>query len=709
MEVLEIKVSSSFVKKNLKLATDKGAGEAKLFIGSKHKEDELDSFFNYFSTDNSYFFERTNLIDYLKYMKIEYLAQKCNEYKEIDENYYSQKVAEVLAEDERIEFFIEPFKDSSRIYIRGYGETKEIFEKYTREVALPKITKILVEKDEENFKFLLSPDFEEIMKREVLQSANDKVENAVEFLRTLIQKYDKQIEIDELKEKLDHATNNFRNKFSIEDLLSLNDEDLEVKIFGGKENDSLIYNLISNPEFRIFGGIGTVNSHTRANIETKELLQHLVEIDDFINNNTFKNEEAFSSLLAFINSKSTVYMERLWFKKLLHIFYPEYFPAQIKYEEQKNILLDLAIIPESVYQSYYYLSSISSLLEIPTEFLYSLKNMLEETEQVEINNIIDESTRVTGGENVLFYGVPGSGKSHTIEAEYGNENMVRVVFHPDYMNTDFIGQILPTVKEDKTITYEFTPGPFTKVMEKAYNDPVRKYILVIEEINRGNAPAIFGEIFQLLDRTEDGTSKYAVVNYSVARSMYGDETIPIKIPSNLTILATMNTSDQNVFALDTAFQRRWNMKMIVNDITKAEHKEVKIADTTVTWEAFNTIINNQILTSNSAMLSSEDKRLGAYFISPLDIRAEKNSEKRFSEKVIKYLWDDAFKFSRDKLFDTSRLKSLEDVIIKFTSNTGNARFDIFKEEVKQSLVNFTKVSFETPSLENGDEDSSYGQ
>ncbi|MBF0845998.1 hypothetical protein IR145_00675, partial [Streptococcus danieliae] len=117
---------------------------------------------------------------------------------------------------------------------------------------------------------------------------------------------------------------------------------------------------------------------------------------------------------------------------------------------------------------------------------------------------------------------------------------------------DFIGQILPTVKKDensdeKIITYEFTPGPFTNIMEKAYKDPANMYYLVIEEINRGNAPAIFGEIFQLLDRDETGSSKYAVVNYQVANAMYGDENYPVKIPSNLTILATMNTSDQNVF------------------------------------------------------------------------------------------------------------------------------------------------------------------
>lgn len=137
--------------------------------------------------------------------------------------------------------------------------------------------------------------------------------------------------------------------------------------------------------------------------------------------------------------------------------------------------------------------------------------------------------RLTTGCNVLLYGVPGSGKSWTIEHEYCKPGSVveRLVFHPDYTYSDFIGQILPAVAEDGQVSYKFTPGPFTNILREAYNNPGKEYILIIEEINRGNAPAIFGEVFQLLDRKVEirdidddgfpvGTSEYGITNMNIA-------------------------------------------------------------------------------------------------------------------------------------------------------------------------------------------------
>lgn len=351
--------------------------------------------------------------------------------------------------------------------------------------------------------------------------------------------------------------------------------------------------------------------------------------------------------------------------------------------------------------------------------------IIQETQE---SYITGEEERLTGGTNTLIYGVPGSGKSHTIETNYCNDFdlMERVVFHPDYMNTDFVGQILPTVRgegDEKEITYDFTPGPFTRVLKKAIENPSKHFYLVIEEINRGNAPAIFGEIFQLLDRELDGKSTYKITNYNIASEVFGGKETPIFIPSNLSILATMNTADQNVFTLDTAFQRRWNMKMIENDVTKAKHAKINILDTSITWEKFNMVINEQITTSGATTLSSEDKRLGSYFVTEdvleyFTMETDKNKigerynielediekmarvikdlNSRFGDKVIKYLWDDAFKFSRDDLFE-SNYKSLEKILDDFNNFNADRRFDIFNQDIKDNL--FSKDNIEETTNE----------
>lgn len=295
-------------------------------------------------------------------------------------------------------------------------------------------------------------------------------------------------------------------------------------------------------------------------------------------------------------------------------------------------------------------------------------------------------------QNLLLYGVAGVGKSHTISKIIGNNEQFveRIVFHPDYLNADFVGQIMPVIKKDNKdnneITYEFKAGAFTKILKKAINDRSNHYYLVIEEINRGNAPAIFGEIFQLLDRNENGESSYKISHEMIAKAVFDNENKPIYIPNNLTILATMNTADQNVFTLDTAFQRRWTMRMIENNIQECHYKDDVILDTGITWERFNTVINNFILQTNKDSLSSEDKRLGAYFVRQDELTLPENMENgiAFAEKVIKYLWDDVFKFNKSVLFD-SKFNALDNLLSDFKHKTEFQRFEIFNEDIRNQL------------------------
>lgn len=377
-----------------------------------------------------------------------------------------------------------------------------------------------------------------------------------------------------------------------------------------------------------------------------------------------------------------------------------------------------------------YQKRVDTFLRLSATKVIGLEDMDAEDEGIAPDQY--EEHRLTTGCNVLLYGVPGSGKSWTIEHEYCKKDskVERLVFHPDYTYSDFVGQILPNVAEDGQVSYKFTPGPFTNILKDAYTHPEEEYILIIEEINRGNAPAIFGEVFQLLDRKVDisetdddgfpvGTSEYGITNTNISRVVYGD-TRKVRIPSNLSIIGTMNTSDQNVFTLDTAFQRRWDMRLIENnfDNVDPELADAEILDTTVTWRNFCTAINGIVVGNSARMTSSEDKRLGAYFVHIRDLKKDErmgnlsdgeydglrkkesagtltDTEKvrlaeireamkqyrKFPEKVIKYLWDDAFKFNREVVFESTEYQSLEQVIRAFMYAQGIDRFKMFKENV----------------------------
>ncbi len=312
---------------------------------------------------------------------------------------------------------------------------------------------------------------------------------------------------------------------------------------------------------------------------------------------------------------------------------------------------------------------------------------------------IDNTGRVKGGNNYIYYGAPGCGKSFKIRKRCKDENfeMIRTTFYPDYTNGEFVGQIVPKIDDDGRINYVIKPGYFTSILFEAMLNPTKKYALVIEEINRGNASAIFGDIFQLLDRDDDGNSEFDITNDLITEyfSKNGYILNKIIIPSNLSIMATMNTSDQNVYILDTAFKRRWKLEKISNEFDNSDYdtklKSMLIpGSNSVTWKDFIDKINSKIFEKNSYGVNAEDKQIGKYFVGLNDLVEKSKIEdvdvvstakKSFAEKVLMYLWEDVTKLNHEAWFNP-KYRTLDNLLLAFKTENLKVFNGIFDESVE---------------------------
>lgn len=275
------------------------------------------------------------------------------------------------------------------------------------------------------------------------------------------------------------------------------------------------------------------------------------------------------------------------------------------------------------------------------------------SKSVSINNI-------NRFEQKIYFGSPGSGKSWTIKRHYemrltGNEyvedeekkkRVFRTTFHPDTDYASFVGCYKPVKDKDdeKKIVYEFVPQTFTDAYVAAWNDLEHIYYLIIEEINRGNCAQIFGDLFQLLDRNKNGYSEYPIKAdhdlQDYLKKHLPDDSEGIKdgklcLPPNLSIIASMNTSDQSLFPMDSAFKRRWSWEYVpINyENEKSGAFTITIHGEEYNWHEFLKSVNKKI----KAVTSSEDKQMGNFFI--------KGSvdEKEFCDKVMFYLWSEVGK------------------------------------------------------------------
>jgi 5-methylcytosine-specific restriction enzyme B len=303
----------------------------------------------------------------------------------------------------------------------------------------------------------------------------------------------------------------------------------------------------------------------------------------------------------------------------------------------------------------------------------------------------------------ILFGSPGVGKSylleHTILPELGidpqSDNCVKAVFHPEYSYGDFMGKLVPYTR-DKKPEYNFYEGHFLRALGRAYaailENPANPahVALVIDELNRGNSSAIFGTVFQLLDRDEDGWSSYHVdvsdmefeglvrrmgiltmieadrkdrFTYRFKEQNYKDldellkpariRNRQIRLPSNLSILATINTSDTSIYYMDVAFKRRWEWEFVDLNSQRSGTSDV-VFSTREQWQSFVTKLNSFIRANSTHVRNLEDKQIGYWFIKETPVTSS-----HIQNKLLFFLWDSVFTRDRKPLLDLLKLKATD--------------------------------------------------
>lgn len=337
----------------------------------------------------------------------------------------------------------------------------------------------------------------------------------------------------------------------------------------------------------------------------------------------------------------------------------------------------------------------------------------------------------------IYYGAPGTGKSYEIDEITKVYDTIRTTFHPDSDYSTFVGAYKPTmtkvelrdmsghlvkeegttrvVKEDR-ITYKFVKQAFLKAYLSAWKkyaegdeSGIAPQFLVIEEINRGNCAQIFGDLFQLLDRQDNGFSSYPIeadadlqreiaeafkaekdymltkeLNLQgVVKDYVGNLAEDIKsgkillLPSNFYIWATMNTSDQSLFPIDSAFKRRWDWHYVKIADAKKDYK-IKCGDEVCDWWIFVQAVNEKIAEETS----SDDKKLGYFFCKPQN-EGESIGVERFVSKVLFYLWNDVFKDGNTTDFNVSDHSNKQPSFDAFYNDDNTINI----ENVRKFLVN----------------------
>lgn len=737
-------IPSSFVFNDMKLLTDKGAGEAKLFVGPKSKENEIDRFFC-FDENYTYRFDKTNMLEYLHQVKMEYVFQNMNQYKEANLEKWNE-IHSIIIDLPESDFVVHlsKFTDVSRYYIRA---DEELFKKIFRKMVVPKLTDLVLVKDDEikeivmlikvNYNFVknnIDVDKEEPeernkrlfkywMRLQVKPEGDSDAGNP--YSESTIGQYIADISNVELPmapgksvfyttcvgdveitiENLSSEENKYMPQISAvrkyaEYLSTLvSEEDCEEifshSLFGIhiKEKNTALSD--DNPHICIgWSDMGDLSEITDRNSLTELYDKH------YKKNNRGRGQD-IGQVWRFLNNVQegdyVIFAEN----SVFHIgrIESEYYYDKTDYEDQssdyKNIRkvrwlkknINRSILSNDLHNSLKTAMSFWTLNDYKSavsDLLRGTYQKDEDREEAEENMelVFETGLTISYKRNRILFGAPGTGKSFKLEQEreklLGEDNDTdyeRVTFHPDYSYANFVGTYKPTMVkngDNKEIAYEYVPGPFMRVLVKALQSATslnpKPYLLIVEEINRANVAAVFGDVFQLLDRNKKNISEYSISTTNDMRAYLAEqlnvdesEVETIKIPDNMFIWATMNSADQGVFPMDTAFKRRWDFTYLGIDDAVETYSEKIINKKYVLgkggfarlvgWNDLRKAIND-VLSSESFNIN-EDKLLGPYFVAKSVLESEDESDfiDVFKNKVLMYLFDDAVKQKKKTFFE----------------------------------------------------------
>ncbi|WP_052076864.1 hypothetical protein [Veillonella montpellierensis] len=555
-------VPSSFVFKNMKLDADKGAGEAKLFVGPKSQIEDINDFFK-FNQEYSYRFDKLNLLNYLHEVKMEYVFQHVNKYKDASietwQKFYT--IVENMQNSE-MQIHLTEFTDTSRVYIRA---NEEIFNKLFRKITVPKLTDVEFVRNDDSREMIVLLKVNYDYDKEGNESSEEAITDVINFCTGYESSFS--------RNRILFGAPGTGKSFTI------NRDSMELL---GKDNEDDYERVTFHPDYSYANFVGTYKP---------------VMVDD-------------SAEIISLASE----------KEVLSILTDETKSAQEKYD-----LLYDRFKGDG-------LTRLPLLLGLYTDESFKTRKV--------------DGSDATG--------------DNSVERNHGR------AIRP-YVN------LSKPSKGKKDISYEYVPGPFMRMYVKALKnsrtDSIKPFLLIIEEINRANVAAVFGDIFQLLDRDDNFVSEYPIqatedIKKYLAKELGGnpDDYNKIKIPDNMFIWATMNSADQGVFPMDTAFKRRWDFTYLGIDDNDEQirRKYVVIGSKEqqrIEWNELRKAINEFLAESKI----NEDKQLGPYFISksivvPKDGGTEIDSKKfcdAFKNKVLMYLFDDAAKQKRPSLFEGS--------------------------------------------------------